>query len=116
MYSIILVVHTLLAVTIVGLVLVQQGKGGVGALGGGAADTMFGSRGSFSFLSKITAVCVALFFATSLGLAIVTKQNFGSDISPGIIQEQQSGETAPADSLLPSFDEQPGITDQPGNN
>lgn len=66
-----LVVHVLLAAAIVGLVLLQRGKGadaGAG-FGAGASGTVFGARGSASFLSRTTATLAALFFATSLALA-----------------------------------------------
>ncbi len=66
-----LVSHVLLAVAIVGLVLLQRGKGadaGAG-FGAGASGTVFGARGSASFLSRITATLAALFFVTSLALA-----------------------------------------------
>ncbi|MET0659971.1 MAG: preprotein translocase subunit SecG [Steroidobacteraceae bacterium] len=66
-----LIVHVLLAVGIVGLVLLQRGKGadaGAG-FGAGASGTVFGARGSASFLSRTTATLAALFFVTSLALA-----------------------------------------------
>jgi preprotein translocase subunit SecG len=66
-----IVLHVLLAAGIVGLVLLQRGKGadaGAG-FGAGASGTVFGARGSSSFLSRTTAVLAALFFITSLTLA-----------------------------------------------
>jgi len=66
-----LVFHMLFAVGIVGLVLIQRGKGadaGAG-FGAGASGTVFGARGSGSFLSRATAVLATLFFVTSLTLA-----------------------------------------------
>jgi preprotein translocase subunit SecG len=63
--------HVLFAAGIVGLVLLQRGKGadaGAG-FGAGASGTVFGSRGSGSFLSHMTAILAALFFVTSLTLA-----------------------------------------------
>src|SRR6187402_2221477 len=66
-----LVFHVLLASAIVGLVLLQRGKGadaGAG-FGAGASGTVFGARGSASFLSRTTAVLATLFFLSSLGLA-----------------------------------------------
>jgi len=67
----ILVVHILLALMIIGLVLLQRGKGaeaGAG-FGAGASGTVFGARGTATLFSKLTAVFAALFFATSLTLA-----------------------------------------------
>jgi len=66
-----IVVHVLVAMAIVGLVLLQHGKGadmGSG-FGGGASGSLFGATGSANFLSRTTAVLAALFFASSLGLA-----------------------------------------------
>jgi preprotein translocase subunit SecG len=69
----ILSVHVLLAFMIVGLVLLQRGKGaeaGAG-FGSGASGTVFGARGTSTLFSRLTAVFAALFFATSLTLAYV---------------------------------------------
>jgi preprotein translocase subunit SecG len=66
-----IVFHVLIAAGIVGLVLLQRGKGadaGAG-FGAGASGTVFGARGSASFLSRMTATLAALFFASSLTLA-----------------------------------------------
>ena len=66
-----IVFHVLIAAGIVGLVLLQRGKGadaGAG-FGSGASGTVFGARGSASFLSRMTATLAALFFASSLTLA-----------------------------------------------
>ncbi|HTE43501.1 MAG TPA: preprotein translocase subunit SecG [Steroidobacteraceae bacterium] len=70
-HSVVLVLHMLFAAGIVGLVLLQRGKGaeaGAG-FGSGASGTVFGARGSASFLSRSTAILAALFFMTSLSLA-----------------------------------------------
>lgn len=71
MLPILIVIHVLIAVALVGLVLIQRGRGAdIGAaFGSGASQTVFGSRGSASFLTRTTAVLAALFFVSSLGLA-----------------------------------------------
>ena len=80
MDSIILVVHIVVSVLLVGLILIQHGKGadaGAAALGGGgggASSSVFGSQGSTSFLSRSSAVLAAVFFATSLTLAYFSGQ------------------------------------------
>jgi preprotein translocase subunit SecG len=69
--GVILGVHVLLALMIIGLVLLQRGKGaeaGAG-FGSGASGTVFGARGTSTLFSKLTAVFAAMFFATSLTLA-----------------------------------------------
>ena len=63
--------HVLIALAIIGLVLLQHGKGadmGSG-FGGGASGSLFGATGSANFLSRATAVLATVFFLTSLGLA-----------------------------------------------
>ena len=69
----ILVVHVLTALAIIGLVLLQHGKGADmgAAFGSGASGSLFGSTGSANFLSRTTAILAAIFFLTSLGLAYV---------------------------------------------
>ena len=67
----IIVAHVLIALAIIGLVLLQHGKGadmGSG-FGGGASGSLFGATGSANFLSRATAVLATVFFLTSLGLA-----------------------------------------------
>jgi preprotein translocase subunit SecG len=67
------IVHVILCVFMIFVILLQPGKdAGMGsALGGGAATSAFGGRGAVTFLSKLTGVCAALFFLTSLGLSFV---------------------------------------------
>ncbi|HAO33933.1 MAG TPA: preprotein translocase subunit SecG [Candidatus Competibacter sp.] len=75
-YTLILVAHVVVAVALIGLVLMQQGKGADAgaAFGSGASATMFGSRGSASFLSRTTAILATAFFLTSLTLAYFATQ------------------------------------------
>lgn len=70
MYNILLGVYLLVAIGLVGLVLIQQGKGAdMGAsFGAGASNTVFGSSGSGNFLTRSTAVLATLFFVISLAL------------------------------------------------
>lgn len=73
LFSLVLVVHILAGVSVVGLVLVQHGKGADmgAAFGSGASGSLFGASGSANFLSRSTAVLAAVFFATSLALAFI---------------------------------------------
>lgn len=68
----ILVIHVLVALGIIGLVLLQHGKGAdVGAaFGSGASGSLFGASGTANFLSRTTAILAVVFFLTSLGLTI----------------------------------------------
>jgi preprotein translocase subunit SecG len=76
MQTVLNVFHLFLAVGLVGLVLIQHGKGADAgaAFGSGASATVFGARGSASFLSRATAVLAALFFLTSMALAYFASQ------------------------------------------
>ena len=76
MEQIILVGHLIIALTIIGLIMLQQGKGAdMGAsFGSGGSQTLFGSDGSGNVLTKATAWLVVLFFASSFGLALLANQ------------------------------------------
>ena len=77
MYDFLLVLYILIALILIGLVLIQQGKGAdMGAsFGSGASATVFGSTGSANFLSRMTSLCAILFFVISL---ILAKMSSGS--------------------------------------
>ena len=92
MHTFVLVVHIILAILIIALVLVQHGKGAdAGAsFGGGGAATVFGASGSGNFLTRLTAILTALFFITSLTLAVFAKKQTTDAYS------LQSVQTAPA--------------------
>ena len=104
MEQIVLVVHLLVAISIIGLIMIQQGKGAdMGAsFGAGASQTLLGSDGSGNVLTRATAWLVVLFFASSFGLAIIANGKSGAindldlDI-PAIVVD----EVSPADSELP---------------
>jgi preprotein translocase subunit SecG len=75
-FSLLLTVHILVALSIIGLVLMQHGKGADmgAAFGSGASGSLFGATGSANFLSRTTGVLAAVFFLTSLSLAYVASQ------------------------------------------
>jgi len=99
MESILLVIHVIVALLIIGLIMLQQGKGAeMGAsFGAGASQTIFGAVGSGNFFSRMTAILVAVFFATSFTLAVLAKKSVEIDDFPIPVLEK-SGEvpTAPA--------------------
>lgn len=74
MQQILLVLHVLVCIALIALVVLQRGKGAEAgaAFGGGASQTVFGSRGAGTFLIKITGSLAALFFITSIGLNYLT--------------------------------------------
>lgn len=86
MEAVLLAVHVIVAVLLVIVVLVQRGQGadmGV-SFGGGGAQTLFGSRGSGSFLGKLTGGLAAVFMTTSLSLAFFTQQDAGSVVERNV--------------------------------
>ena len=76
MFTVFLLIHVIVAISLIALVLLQQGKGADAgaAFGSGASSTVFGSRGSASFLSRVTAGLATGFFLTSLILAYFATQ------------------------------------------
>ena len=98
--TLVLVVHVVIAVALVGLVLIQQGKGADAgaAFGGGASQTVFGSQGSGSFLTRVTTFMAVIFFVTSFSLAIFAKQRAEVAGQAGIPVVQESRDLAPAGS------------------
>jgi preprotein translocase subunit SecG len=86
METLVIIVHVIAAIAIVGLVLLQQGKGADAgaAFGSGASQTVFGSAGSGNFLTRSTAIAATIFFITSLTLAIFAKQNTSAGFAEGL--------------------------------
>lgn len=101
MYQIIMMIHVFAAVCIIALVLVQQGKGaGMGAaFGSGASSTVFGSRGSGSFLFRLTIGFIAIFFIASLAMNYMTvrayKQPQAMTLVPNAPQTNQAAPEVP---------------------
>ncbi len=93
MQSIALVLHVILSIGVIGLVLIQHGKGADAgaAFGSGASATVFGAKGSASFLTRTTTILAALFFATSLFLFYLAAHRDSTVRSvtdvPGLVEE-----------------------------
>ena len=100
--QLILIVHVIAALTIIGLVLLQHGKGADmgAAFGSGSAGSLFGSSGAANFLSHSTAVCAAVFFMTSLGLTYFSTPQSQSGVmrrvDPARIEQKAPATPAPA--------------------
>jgi len=116
MQSTVLIIHTLIALSIIGLVLLQRGKGADAgaAFGAGASGTVFGARGSGSFFSRATAVLATAFFATSLALAYLSAQRSSDpesllESAPAVETEQAVPAAPPADEQAPAA--LPGLED-----
>jgi preprotein translocase subunit SecG len=109
MHTVLVVVQVLLAVGLIGLVLIQHGKGADAgaAFGSGASGTVFGARGAANFLSRTTAWLAAAFFAVSLALAYLVG---GQSASKSVID---SAPTAAAPAAAPKTDAPSVVTDEP---
>jgi preprotein translocase subunit SecG len=93
MYQVIIVVHVLLGLGIIGLILMQQGKGADAgaAFGSGSSGSVFGAQGAASFLSRTTAILATLFFTTSLTLAVLNgQQSKKADLMDTVEVEQKT--------------------------
>ena len=110
MQTLIIIVHVVAAIAIVGLVLLQQGKGAdAGAsFGSGASQTVFGSSGSGNFLVRATTIAAVIFFVTSLTLAIFASNQAGTGSSTGlpIVNQDILEEATSAQSDVPVLEEQ----------
>jgi preprotein translocase subunit SecG len=111
-FNLIVVVQVLSALAIIGLVLVQHGKGADmgAAFGSGASGSLFGASGSSNFLSKSTAVAAAIFFASTLALAYFgTNRPHASSVGGGVMDRV----TVPATKGPAAT---PGANPAPANN
>lgn len=96
MYQVIIVIHVLLGIGVIGLVLMQQGRGADAgaAFGAGSSGSVFGAQGAASFLSRTTAILATLFFMTSLGLTVMnSRQNSASDLMSSTGNQQPKAVT-----------------------
>jgi preprotein translocase subunit SecG len=94
--TLIWIVHVVTALSIIGLVLLQHGKGADAgaAFGSGASGSIFGASGSANFLSRTTAVLAAVFFMTSLGLTYFSSHK---GENKGVMELRKEVPAAPAD-------------------
>ena len=84
--TIVLSAHTVIALLIIALVLLQKGKGAEAgaAFGSGASDTVFGAKGSSNFFSRATAILATAFFISSLSLAYLSSQQ--ADVPDSLLE------------------------------
>lgn len=96
MYQLLLVVHVLIASAVIGLVLIQHGKGAdIGAaFGSGASNTVFGSQGTGGFLFKLTGGLALAFFVTSLSLSAIVAHQYKKTEQQMIPQQTSAPETS----------------------
>lgn len=106
LYSVLVAIDVVIAIALIGLILMQQGKGAsVGAaFGSGASGTVFGARGSASFITRSTAVLATLFFVNSTVLAyLASNQPEAISVIDSVVNEQQV--EAPAVLDVPAIEE-----------
>ena len=108
--AILLVAQVMLSISLIGLVLIQHGKGADAgaAFGSGASATVFGAKGSGNFLTRATAVIAMLFFATCLALAYLASNREGPRSVIDSVVETQSLES-------PDMEKNSTILQQPEN-
>ena len=104
MNYILLSIHILVCLSLIGIVLIQGGKGAeVGAaFGAGASNTIFGASGGQSFIAKMTAGAAVIFMLTSLALAIFWGQPGSSSLMPDQVAPASAPATMPAQSIPPA--------------
>ncbi len=97
LFNLVIVVQVLSAIAIVGLVLLQHGKGADmgAAFGSGASGSLFGASGSSNFLSKSTALAAAIFFASTLGLSVLASKG-NATVGAGVMDNVKAPAAAPA--------------------
>jgi len=117
MIPVILTIHTLIVLALIGVVLLQRSEGGALGMGSGGGGGFMTGRGAANALTRTTSILAALFFATSLGLAIFAKAGESAD---EVIQEL-TGDEAPVEDVLPAtpttddlFEKLGGATDAEG--
>ena len=108
LFTLLLVVHIAVALGVIGLVLVQHGKGADmgAAFGSGASGSLFGATGSANFLSRSTAALAAIFFVTSLALAYI--QSNKPKTSSSVMENAVNSSSVPAPAAA-SNDEKPAV-------
>ncbi|MBS3809183.1 MAG: preprotein translocase subunit SecG [Desulfobacterales bacterium] len=104
MHVLIIIIHLIVCFALIGIVLLQTGKGAsMGAMFGGAGNqTLFGQTGASTFLGKATTVAAVVFMLTSLSLAIMSKSGDKSVVSDMKPAAEQSTQQAPAGGETPA--------------
>lgn len=99
MYTLAVVIHVIVCFLMIASILLQAGKGAeIGAAFGGSSQTVFGSRGPGTFLSKVTVAAAIIFMLTSLGLAVLSKERtFSSTVIDLNKKESAPAPTPPAE-------------------
>lgn len=108
LHTVLLVLQVLVAISLIGLILIQHGKGADAgaAFGSGASHTVFGAQGSSNFLSRTTAILAFIFLTNSLGLAYIASQRSQASRSlmdqPASEVQLNSGQTSDVINEIPA--------------
>jgi preprotein translocase subunit SecG len=93
MENLILIAHIIASLAVIGLVLIQHGKGADAgaAFGGGNSGGVFGVQGASNFLTRATSICVTIFFCTSISLAFIAGNKHQTSLSlKSIVENSES--------------------------
>lgn len=115
MEQVILVIHVLLAVSMIGFILLQRSEGGGLGMGGGSGAGLGGmmtARGTGNFLTRTTAILATAFFATSLLLAIIASSSDNKSIVEKIQTSEQTSVSADVDESAPTDADTSGTVNQ----
>ena len=114
MENLVTIIHVIVSLAVIGLVLVQHGKGADAgaAFGSGASATVFGAQGSGSFVTRLTAALATIFFITSLSLAVFAKNqsSLGGAANSPLVNEELLQEISTPVSDVPQLDVAPAPT------
>lgn len=104
MTTFITVLHILICLFIIGVVLLQSGKGAEmgAAFGGGGSQSVFGASGGGNFMTRLTTAAAIIFMLTSLTLAYISGHNKGASIMSGAVAPPKAAPTAPATPVQPA--------------
>ncbi len=108
MYTLAVIVHVIVCFLMIGAILLQAGKGAeIGAAFGGSSQTVFGSRGPGTFLSKVTVAAAIIFMLTSLGLAVLSKERTFSSTVIDLNKKESPSDTQPTAPTQESTQDKP---------
>jgi len=107
--TILIIIHVIVCIALIMIILLQTGKGADmgAAFGGGSSQTLFGSTGASTFLTKATTAAVIVFMITSLGLAYISSHRIGDSIviEQNAPAEKQSAPAAPEKTVPPKAED-----------
>lgn len=117
MYTATVILHLLVCFLMIAAILLQAGKGAeIGAAFGGSSQTVFGSRGPGTFLSKVTVAAAVIFMLTSLGLALLSKQENVASVIDVPAASGEATSSAPGSTAVPSESTSPETSAAPAES